>query len=209
MNLNNDQKKCLNCENVFEKKLNKKYCSLKCQKEFLREKEKIQHEVQCPMCLNKRIVNRPIYIGNTHCNKCKIILAKNNTTTAKGKESHSWKGGKRVDTHGYIKIHKPGHYFADSTNYVREHLLVVSDYYGIEYITNNGGCVHHIDGNKQNNQIKNLYVCTRKRNAEFNQELLKMAFELVQSGHIIFNSEFGKYSCPLLSDKEDEPTQIR
>lgn len=54
--------------------------------------------------------------------------------------------------------------------------------------------VHHIDGNKSNDDIENLYLC--KNNSEhqlLHNQLEKIAFELIKTGRIIFNKENGQY----------------
>lgn len=114
-----------------------------------------------------------------------------------------------MDGFGYIKLHLPGHPFADTTNYVREHLAVVTEAHGADFVRQRGGVVHHINGDKQDNRLENLFVCTDRENKAFNTQLLNMAFELVKSGIIEFDSTIGEYRCPLLSDKEGEATQSR
>ena len=136
------------------------------------------------------------------CKRCCANRAAIKNRTLSKEKSHQWKGGRRLDTMGYVKVHFPGHAFADSTNYVREHLLVAADAYGEDFVRENGGAVHHIDGNKTNNSLENLFVTTRKRNADYNSDLLRIAFSLVQAGVIEFRD--GKYLCPLLGDEKGE-----
>jgi uncharacterized protein YktA (UPF0223 family) len=54
--------------------------------------------------------------------------------------------------------------------------------------------VHHIDGDKQNNDPINLYVCeNRQEHGQVHDNLEKIAFELFKLGTIKFNSVNGKY----------------
>ena len=129
--------------------------------------------------------------------------------TKRGSESALWKGGRRLDGFGYVKLHVRDHPFADSTNYVREHLAVVTDAYGEDAVRQRGGAVHHIDGNKQNNFLSNLYICTPRENAGLTKQLLSLAYQLVRVGTIEFDSASGQYSCPLLSDEIGETAQSR
>lgn len=201
---------CLECNKEFEDSKNKrkKFCSLVCQKKYLHRQERlslIPKEVVCEHCGKKRTVKSQHSISNPskYCRSCSKVLSDN-----KGEKAFAWKGGNRIDSLGYRKIHKPEHPFADSTKYVREHLMVVSDAYGVEFVKANGGAVHHIDGDKLNNKLENLFVCTVKQNADFNKELLEMAFQLVQKGFITFDKIAVRYNCPLLSDEKDESLEF-
>jgi hypothetical protein len=54
--------------------------------------------------------------------------------------------------------------------------------------------VHHIDGDKTNYDISNLYLCKNSSDHMLvHSSLESVAFELVKSGVIKFNSETGKY----------------
>lgn len=55
---------------------------------------------------------------------------------------------------GYRMIRKPEHPFADSKGYVREHRLVMEGY--LDRYLEEDECVHHVDGDKSNNDIENL-----------------------------------------------------
>jgi hypothetical protein len=180
-----------------------KYCSKACRRKQQHEAEKKEYVVACPRCGAKRLMRRAPYKGNTRCKSCAAITARE-TNTPKGSNSHMWKGGRRVDGYGYVKIHSPGHPFADSTNYVREHLFVATAEYGADYVRANGGTVHHINGNKQDNRINNLFVCHQGQNLAFNKQLLDIAFQLVKLGVIEFDPTTAQYRCPLLSDEPGE-----
>ena len=54
--------------------------------------------------------------------------------------------------------------------------------------------VHHLDGDKSNDDINNLWLC--KDNTEhqmLHDELEKLAFELYRLGYIKFDKEIGHY----------------
>ena len=70
-----------------------------------------------------------------------------------------WKGGRRNDS-GYIAIYQPNHPHAQSHGYVLEHRLVMERKLG-RYLESYE-IVHHIDGNKKNNNDENLFLTTRK-----------------------------------------------
>ncbi|MBU6501199.1 MAG: HNH endonuclease [Patescibacteria group bacterium] len=76
----------------------------------------------------------------------------------KGEKSTSWKGGIVGDGQGYIKIWKPDHP-NNNHGYILQHRYVMEQELG-RYLKINE-VVHHINGNKQDNQITNLIVMTR------------------------------------------------
>lgn len=51
--------------------------------------------------------------------------------------------------------------------------------------------VHHIDYNKQNNYVGNLYVCTRKEHITLHNKSYKLIKELIEKGIVKFDG--GKY----------------
>lgn len=59
-----------------------------------------------------------------------------------------------INTDGYIIIHSPNHPFKNKNNYVYEHRLMMEKKLD-RYLTTNEQ-IHHIDGDKQNNNINNL-----------------------------------------------------
>ncbi len=73
-----------------------------------------------------------------------------------GKKPHNWKGGKYLTSPGYIMIHKPKHPNATHLGYIQEHRFVMEEHIG-RYLTEIER-VHHLDGDKANNRIENLYL---------------------------------------------------
>ena len=71
-----------------------------------------------------------------------------------GSKNGAWKGGRNIDADGYVLVWIAAHPFATSSNYVREHRLVMELKLN-RYLTEDE-VVHHIDGNRQNNHPNNL-----------------------------------------------------
>lgn len=91
--------------------------------------------------------------------KDKTIEKLNRIESAKrGEKSSSWKGGTRRTKKGYIQIKAPGHPRADFDGYVMEHIAVFENATGIRVTPEL--VVHHLDGNKENNDISNLCLMT-------------------------------------------------
>jgi hypothetical protein len=75
-----------------------------------------------------------------------------------GKLNHNWKGGKTLHSSGYVLIRVPkGHHMRGVNGYAYEHRVAAENKYGRKLL--DGECVHHIDGDKQNNNPDNLVVC--------------------------------------------------
>ena len=55
-----------------------------------------------------------------------------------------------------------------------------------------GYVVHHVDGDKLNNVLENLHVCSKVEHREIHGQLERLSYYLIQSGLILFNE--GRYS---------------
>jgi len=94
-----------------------------------------------------------------------------------GKKHWNWKGGKMVTGEGYLCAYCPFHPLA-SKNHLKEHRLVLEQKIGRPL--NKDEFVHHIDGNKQNNNIDNLEIMTNSEHLKLhwaNEEFRKSRSE--------------------------------
>lgn len=78
--------------------------------------------------------------------------------------STNWNGGVHIKSSGYVEVYCPDHPNANSRKCVYEHQLVMEKHIG-RYIQK-GEVVHHIDGNKSNNDISNLLLLTNSDHAK-------------------------------------------
>lgn len=67
-----------------------------------------------------------------------------------------WKGGRAVDSDGYVLIKRPDHPNANNNGYVREHRLVIEAAVG-RYLEAHEE-VHHVNGLKHDNRPDNLIL---------------------------------------------------
>lgn len=142
--------------------------------------------------------------GETLCRKCSSIksgIAKRGKVSPKkgiklphlAKEnSKKWNGGTYISSDGYRMI------FIDNDNinsgwdkYRKEHILVMEKYIGRKIAK--GECVHHIDGDKLNNDISNLIILTGKEHKNSHQSLQELGYRLIKEGIISYDKENKKY----------------
>jgi uncharacterized protein (DUF1330 family) len=75
-----------------------------------------------------------------------------------GSKNVRWNGGIYTDSYGYIHLRMPDHPNADKKGYVTEHHVIMEKY--IRRYLVKGEVVHHIDGDRSNNVITNLELCS-------------------------------------------------
>jgi hypothetical protein len=72
-----------------------------------------------------------------------------------GKDNPNWKGGK-IESRGYVMLYAPSHPFATKLGYVFEHRLKIEKKIG--RFLKPKEVVHHKNGNKKDNSLKNLVL---------------------------------------------------
>lgn len=87
------------------------------------------------------------------------------TIAESGNRNPNWRGGRSTKSNGYIEVYIPKHPNCNSRGCVYEHRLVMEKQIG-RYLTKDE-VVHHIDFNKQNNDISNLMLMTPKEHKRF------------------------------------------
>jgi len=93
-------------------------------------------------------------------------------------------------TNGYREIYHPDH--NRKNKYIREHLLVMSKAIGrdVKYPEN----VHHIDGDKLNNNLTNLFLCKNvSEHTTIHHSMELLVQELYKAGLVTFKN--GKYEA--------------
>lgn len=143
--------KCLNCKKDFKiwiSRINKtKYCSKICASSSEEFKDKIRQA-------NKTYKHR-FKQGHNPWNKGK------QWKEMSGKNHPLWKGGQIATKDKYIKILIKGHPRADCYGYVlRSHIVVEK---AIGRYLELGEVVHHINHNRIDDRLENLYLFSKQR----------------------------------------------
>lgn len=89
-----------------------------------------------------------------------------------------WHGGRNIRSNGYVEIYAPAHPNANVRKYVYEHQLVMEQHIGRPLRP--GEVVHHIDGDKTNNDIKNLMLLSNEDHAKLHMYLRKIKKEVTR-----------------------------
>jgi len=167
----------------------RKRCLIKCDKcdvegwrnDYYAVAKKEEH--LCHACSNKR--HGAMRIGKPSPFKGK-----------KRKADHEYVvGSTYINKSGYIEEYVGRHTYEHRRGgYYLQHRKVVEESLG--RLLTNEEKVHHIDGDKQNNTIDNLYVCSSmSHHKSIHQRLERLAFDFIRAGIIFFDKEDSTYKC--------------
>lgn len=155
-------------------------CSRECAKALaqkIREEDPNYLNCTCVICgkkfhLKQSQVNKyPTHTCSKECHiedcRRRMTGENNHQFGVKGEENSSWTGGRTISHYGYVLIRQPDHPFANVDGNVFEHRLVAEKYLldeensieidGVRYLSPDYH-VHHINQNRQNNDVSNLRV---------------------------------------------------
>ena len=154
----------------------------------------------CDKCGHEQWVNYwNIYRKGVHI--CRSCSCKHTAQTKEKKDS--WNKGKKfapkslgstyVNTNGYKEVWVGKHTLSYKVGgYVREHTLFKE--LEINRSLKGSEIIHHVDGNKTNNLLTNLFVCDGHfEHRKVHGQLERIAMSLVRAGVISFNHEIGEY----------------
>lgn len=102
------------------------------------------------------------------------------TRAKRGPDHHAWKGGRIIDSDGYVKVYCPEDPRAQNGRYMREHVLVMEAYLGRRL--RKGENVHHINGVRTDNRPENLEVWViNQPSGQRAEDLLAWAQEIIEN----------------------------
>jgi len=156
------------------------------------KRKKTLHHFKCNNCNEEFIRSKNGKLRDTSVHFCKncpnYSLAQKET--AKIIEKKSRERGEKNDR-GYKEIYVGDNYPYRKTRWVREHIAVMERH--IEKKIPKGMVVHHIDGNKRNNSLDNLLLCTVTEHNNCHATIEKLVFELYQDGLVGFDKDSLRY----------------
>lgn len=165
---------------------------------------------QCDNCNKEFTKARNGTYDNTaksYCGTCISKIGKNKLASIAGFQSKVKNkftpniGKVVVGKEGYPEIYigKDYPYRKGGYRSIREHLYVMECY--LERGLRSGEVVHHIDGDKTNNNIDNLYLTSVAEHNKLHAESESIVFALLKKGIVIFNKDSGRYE---LTEKVSE-----
>lgn len=145
-------------------------------------KPRYQYLVACPSCNEQRWQWKT---RATHCKSCA------------GRISYTLPNRERLDKrkygHGYI-TRQGYHLLFDGEKYVPAHRLAFPD-------LPENHVVHHIDGDKLNNQMSNLLPLSKQVHQELHGQLEQVSYTLIRCGFIEFDNDTKTYRLSTFAQK--------
>lgn len=88
-----------------------------------------------------------------------------------GENSPNWKSGKFISQKGDVMILRPDRFSNPSKSgwrrYIPEHRLIMENHLGRKLLKSE--LIHHLNGNKQDNRVDNLFLTTRTDHKTFHK----------------------------------------
>lgn len=137
------------------------------------ERGRYRYLVECPDCNMQR------WVAHKYASTCKPCAGRKSYVkpSAPRKDKRNYGDGYITST-GYHLVYRDG-------QYMPAHRIIVGD-------IPDGHVVHHIDGNKLNNDEMNLIVLSKREHRETHGQLERISYFLIQSGLIEFQD--GRYN---------------
>lgn len=107
-----------------------------------------------------------------------------------GENHPSWKGGRYISSDGYVMVRRQagGRGWG---GYQKEHIALVEK--SINRPLDQQEVIHHIDGDKKNNDLSNLWLTTHSGHKTAHVSLQEIGYLLCRAGKIGFDVKSGQY----------------
>jgi transcription elongation factor Elf1 len=160
-------------------------------KSFEYKRKKQVAELKCDNC--GKIFDRDIHEISTKrrnndfkhfCDECDAKSLGGKMAGKIRNKKYEGEVGKTIKSKGgYYEIYvKKTHQYRPEQNWVRQHIIVVENHIGRKLLENE--VVHHIDGNKLNNDIGNLDVCSISEHNNCHAKAEQIVFQLYKEGKV-------------------------
>lgn len=128
-----------------------------------------------------------------YCNNCNSYKLAGELAGKLRNQKYSKLIGKKIKPkNGYYEVYVKGtHTYRPNEDWVREHIIVMENH--LNRRMNDGEVVHHIDGNKLNNDLNNLDVCTIYEHNNCHAKIEQIVFELYKIGIVGYDKLNKKY----------------
>jgi len=123
------------------------------------------------------------------------VITRQDDTVVRSQKSHklrnnpNWKG--KRNNCGYYYIYHPNHPNAPPSGYISEHRFIAEQIVG--RILDIDEFVHHIDMDKANNHIDNLFITKQRGHRMIQCAFNRLCKPLLEAGVIYFDKESGEY----------------
>jgi hypothetical protein len=137
--------------------------------------------------------------SKSYCKACISKIGLNKLASIAGYESKIKNvfepkvGSTIIDKDGYTQVYIGKNYPYRNGGYthIREHQFIMECH--LKRRLSKNEIVHHIDGNKKNNNLDNLFLTTVAEHNKLHAESESIIFELYQKGIVIFDRLSGRY----------------
>lgn len=137
--------------------------------------------------------------AKSYCKKCISKIGLNKLASLAGYDSKVKNkfeprvGSIIIDKEGYPQVYigKNYPYREGGYTHIREHQYIMEMHLGRRLLK--GEIVHHIDGNKKNNKLENLYLTSVEEHNKLHAESESILFELYKKGVVGFDRTIGRY----------------
>lgn len=124
-----------------------------------------------------------------------------------GTKNGMWKGGKTITEHDYVLVRVgTDHHLSDVRGYAYEHRLVAEHKFGRRL--KEGEKVHHIDGDRKNNNPDNIHICKNMAQHLFIHRKPDSNLQIPSESNNIIQCKCGCGSEFLKFDKYKRPRQF-